>query len=120
MEATLHRAETRGKDKGKGGGLTSREAQLLRAMITRSDNSAASTLWSDLGRSRLHAFLREAGTQDTTLGPGRLWGLTRTSARDQTRLLGLLTNAKSFLKNRSHALTLLGRVQRGQRWTLPR
>ncbi|MFF1699064.1 hypothetical protein ACFVXC_36440 [Streptomyces sp. NPDC058257] len=36
-------------------------------------------------------YLGRAGTTATTLNPYGLWGLTRTSAADQLKLLGVLT-----------------------------
>ena len=41
--------------------LTGTEAARARAMITRSDNNAASALWAELGRSYLQHFLNLAG-----------------------------------------------------------
>jgi beta-lactamase class A len=53
--------------------LTSTEAAQLRAMITRSDNNAASALWARLGHSYLQHFLNLAGMKRTVLGPGGYW-----------------------------------------------
>src|SRR5690349_16705013 len=67
--------------------LTSTEAAQLRAMITRSDNNAASALWARLGHSYLQHFLNLAGMKQTVLGPGGYWGLTQVTAHDETLLL---------------------------------
>ncbi|MFG3255633.1 serine hydrolase [Streptomyces sp. NPDC048172] len=109
LETVLHRAASERR------GPTPRESRLLRAMITRSDNGAASTLWRDVGLARLKGVLRLAGAGDTSLA-ARRWGLTRTSARDQTRLLGLLTRPGSPLGHPRHALDLLAQVDPAQRW----
>ncbi|MEV5609260.1 serine hydrolase [Streptomyces sp. NPDC052225] len=112
MEATLRRAA------GWGRPLTAWERRNLRPMIRSSDNAAASRLWNDLGRPYLAATLNRAGTTRTTLGPYGYWGLTRTTANDQLRLLGALTGPRSFLgaTARSFGLQLMSEVRRDQRW----
>ena len=77
--------------------LTARERSLAWAMITRSDNGAASALWDEDGRSRLQRFLDAAGMTSTVLGPGGAWGLTRITAADETRLLWLLLQPNRVL-----------------------
>ena len=49
--------------------LTRAEANLATAMITRSDNDAASALWAELGRHDLQHFLNLAQMTHTVLGP---------------------------------------------------
>ena len=51
--------------------LTRTERALAWAMITRSDNNAASALWAETGRSWLRRFLAQAGMTHTLPGPGR-------------------------------------------------
>jgi len=63
--------------------LTGTEVSRLRAMITQSDNNAASALWAQLGHPYLQHFLNLAGMKQTSLGPGGYWGLTR--SRRMTR-----------------------------------
>jgi beta-lactamase class A len=113
MEGALRRAEELGRR------LTDWELTNLRPMITRSDNPAAVRLWTDLGRARLSRLLTRAGTTGTALGPNGYWGLTRTTAADQMRLLAVLTNTRSFLKTRAYGLKLLSQVRRDQRWGVP-
>lgn len=103
MQAVLGRAEELGR------APTRLEAQRMKAMITRSENSAATDLWQGLSRARLNRVLREAGAQDTVLGHDRYWGLTRTTARDQLALLAAVSR-------RTEALTLMGQVVSGQAW----
>ena len=57
--------------------LTQAEASLATAMITQSDNNAASALWANVGRTWLQHFLNLAQMTHTVLGPGGYWGLTR-------------------------------------------
>src|SRR5262249_22985460 len=65
--------------------LSTRERQLARAMITESDNNAATALWDQDGMKNLTYFLRAAGLHDTRLNPA--WGLTRITTHAETILL---------------------------------
>ncbi|QES15711.1 hypothetical protein DEJ45_27270 [Streptomyces venezuelae] len=103
MQAVMGRAEELGR------APTAMESRRMKAMITRSDNTAASDLWQGLSRARLNRVLREAGAQDTVLGHDRYWGLTRTSARDQLALLAAVSR-------RPQAMDLMGQVVRDQAW----
>jgi beta-lactamase class A len=101
--------------------LTPRERALAWAMITRSDNGAASALWDEDGRSRLQRFMDAAGMTHTALGPGAAWGLTRITAADETRLLWLLLQPNRVLdtSSRDYALALMADVTPSQRWGVP-
>ncbi|MGY0023259.1 serine hydrolase [Streptomyces sp. YJ-C3] len=110
LEATLRRAQQRGRP------LTPWEGRNLRPMIRSSDNAAASRLWNDLGRPYLAGTLRRAGTTRTSLGPYGYWGLTRTTAADQLRLLGGLTGPRPFVTYRAYGLKLMSEVRKDQRW----
>jgi len=112
LGALLRRAEDRHKY------LTSTEADEARAMITRSDNDAASDLWADVGRRYMQHFLDVAGMTQTSLGPGPYWGLTQITARDEMRLLRLLVTTNKVLDtmSRDYALGLMARVIPSQRW----
>jgi hypothetical protein len=101
--------------------LTGTEAARARAMITRSDNNAASALWAELGRSYLQHFLNLAQMTQTFLGPGGVWGLTQITVRDQVRLLRLLLNPNPVLDtpSRGYALSLMAQVIASQRWGVP-
>lgn len=103
MQAVLGRAEELGR------APTRLEAQRMKAMITRSDNTAATDLWQGLSRARLNRVLREAGAQDTVLGHDRYWGLTRTTARDQLAMIAAVSR-------RTEALNLMGQVASSQAW----
>ncbi len=101
--------------------LTSTEASRARAMITTSDNNAASALWSQLGRSYIQHFLNLAGMKQTTLGPGGYWGLTQITAHDESLLLRVLLRGNTILSNasRAYALGLMAQVISSQRWGVP-
>ncbi|WP_306333969.1 serine hydrolase [Streptomyces sp. KL118A] len=118
MEAALRRAQEWRRN------LTAWERRRIRPMITTSDNNAAGRLWSDLGYPYLSRFLRRVGTSATTLGSYGRWGLTRTTAADQMRLLGALTGARGVrdvLKPsaREYGLRQMAEVRRDQRWGVP-
>ena len=101
--------------------LTYTESVRLRAMITRSDNAAASALWAELGHRYLQHFLNLARMTHTILGPGGVWGLTQITAPDEILLLRLLLNPNAVLSpnSRGHALRLMAQVIPSQRWGVP-
>jgi beta-lactamase class A len=81
--------------------LSQTEVNLATAMITRSDDNAASALWSRVGRASLRHFLALAKMTETVLGPGGYWGLTQITARDELTLLKLLTSGNSVRRDRA-------------------
>ncbi|MCD0450671.1 class A beta-lactamase-related serine hydrolase [Actinocorallia sp. API 0066] len=102
--------------------LTTRERSLAKAAITRSDNNATSTLWSQLGRARLQRLLDDVGMRATTLGPTRYWGISRSTALDQLRLLIRLTRVEDEVltaTSRRYLLGLMNQTVSGQRWGTP-
>ncbi len=101
--------------------LTRRETDLSTAMITKSDNNATTSLWKQLGTTRIKAFLKAAGMTHTTPGSGGYWGLTRITAQDEQRLLALLTEENPVLsdKARAYELGLMRKVVPSQRWGTP-
>ena len=101
--------------------LTRTEQALAWAMITRSDNDAASALWAELGHGYLQHFLNLARMTHTVLGPDGLWGLTRITAADETLLLRLLLAQNRVLDTsaRDYALSLMAHVIAAQRWGVP-
>lgn len=98
--------------------LTSREASLATAMITKSDNASTSALWSQLGLTKVKGFLAAAGMTRTVPGSGGYWGLTRINVTDEQRLLGLITARNNVLADnaRAYILKLMGNVVTSQRW----
>jgi hypothetical protein len=101
--------------------LTGTETSLARAMITRSDNGAASALWARVGRFYLHRFLNLARMAHTVLGPGGAWGLTLITASDEILLLRLLLRPNRVLDtaSRNYELNLMAHVIPAQRWGVP-
>ncbi|WP_316739959.1 serine hydrolase [Streptomyces sp. MK7] len=101
--------------------LTDREVTLTRAMITQSDNNATSSLWKQLGLTKIKGFLAAAGMTWTKPGADGYWGLTQITVRDEQRLLGLITARNSVLSDNSRAyiLKLMGQVVSSQRWGTP-
>ncbi|WP_405685130.1 class A beta-lactamase-related serine hydrolase [Streptomyces sp. NBC_01387] len=101
--------------------LTARETSLATAMITKSDNNATSTLWKQLGATKVKGFLKAAGMTRTVPGSGTYWGLTQITVRDEQKLLALLTAKNSVLSDSSRAyeLGLMHKVISSQRWGTP-
>ena len=101
--------------------LTGTEAARLRAMITRSDNAAASALWAELGHGALQHFLNLAGMRHTVLGPGGVLGpdSDHRAGRDHPARLLLKPNAVLSPNSRSYALQLMAQVIPSQRWGVP-
>ncbi len=97
--------------------LSDRERQLARAMITESDNNAATALWDQDGTKNLTYFLQAAGMHNTQLNPS--WGLTRITAQDETKLLrNILLRPNTVLDThaQTYELKLMGQVIPSQRW----
>ncbi|QTD98690.1 serine hydrolase [Streptomyces cyanogenus] len=101
--------------------LTSTEQSLAKAMITRSDNTATSKLWKQLGMTKIKGFLTAAGMTKTVPGADGYWGLTRENVNDEQKLLKLVTARNSVLSDnaRSYILKLMGQVVADQRWGTP-
>ncbi|MGW6549296.1 serine hydrolase [Streptomyces sp. NPDC055051] len=101
--------------------LTTREANLATAMITKSDNAATTSLWNQLGVAKVKGFLTAAGMTRTVPGSGGYWGLTRINVTDEQRLLSLITGRNSVLSDnaRAYILKLMGNVIVSQRWGTP-
>src|SRR5689334_6276575 len=97
--------------------LSTRERQLARAMITESDNNAATAPWEQDGMKNLTYFLDAAGLHDTRLNPA--WGLTQITAQDETILLrNILLRPNTVLNThaQSYELKLMAQVIPSQHW----
>ncbi|WP_411110547.1 serine hydrolase [Streptomyces sp. c-19] len=101
--------------------LTTRESSLATAMITKSDNAATTSLWNQLGVTKVKGFLAAAGMTRTVPGSGGYWGLTQINVTDEQRLLSLITARNSVLSDNSRAyiLKLMGSVVTSQKWGTP-
>ncbi|GGU42227.1 hypothetical protein GCM10010274_32710 [Streptomyces lavendofoliae] len=104
-----------------GRALTATEKSRATAMITKSDNDATSALWKQLGVTKIKGFLTAAGMTKTVPGSGGYWGLTQITARDQQKLLALVTAKNTVLTDASRAyiLQLMNAVVSSQRWGTP-
>jgi hypothetical protein len=98
LAALLYQAQQDGRE------LTATEKSLATAMIERSDNTAATTLFNEVGgKSGLEAFNKVIGLTDTEVGANGYWGLTQTTAADQIRLLKVVFGDDSVLSADSQA-----------------
>ena len=112
--AFLRSLETSGR------AISPAEHALLHAMITTSDNDAATELWDTSGdRAGLLDVIAAAGLTATVPDPGGAWGYTLTNGADQARLLYALVRGALL---RSEHTQLLLDTMRGvvpdQRWGL--
>lgn len=101
--------------------LTSTEKSLATKMITQSDNTSTSTLWRQLGMTKIKGFLAAAGMTQTKPGANGYWGLTQITVTDEQKLLKLITASNSVLTtaSRNYISTLMGKVISSQRWGTP-
>ncbi|MDN3022696.1 serine hydrolase [Streptomyces sp. S.PB5] len=101
--------------------LTSREKTLAKAMITKSDNASTSTLWKQLGVTKVKGFLTAAGMTRTKPGADGYWGLTQITVTDEQKLMKLLTAKNTVLTDDSrwYIRKLMGEVISSQRWGTP-
>ncbi|WP_148083369.1 serine hydrolase [Micromonospora sp. Llam0] len=100
--------------------LTAVQRDRAEAMITASDNAAASELFAAIGGvAGLNRVNTELGLTRTR--PRSAWGTTVTTSADQVRLLRGLVDEESPLRpaDRGLVLDLMGRVVDGQRWGVP-
>ncbi len=93
--------------------LTTADHALLDPMIRRSDNIAATRVRDIVGDDALHRLARRARMTRFSTHP--IWGLSRITARDQTRLW---LRFESFVprRHRTTAMTLLRTIVPRQRW----
>jgi hypothetical protein len=91
----------------------------LTAMIENSDNDAADRVYAALGGDDgVSSWMRRLGLSATVLGPHEQWGLSTTSAADQSTLLTNLVSPRSPLSadSRGYAEGLMRNVEADQRW----
>ena len=119
--------ETLLSERGGDGGLSASDDSLARQMIEDSDNTAATSLWYEVGGpARIRVFNADAGLTRTTPSPCVVcagfswpgWGLSTTTPADQIALLRKLITPSSLLTGaeRDYALSLLENVTPSQRW----
>ncbi|MEV4703321.1 transglycosylase domain-containing protein [Actinoplanes sp. NPDC049316] len=98
-------------------GLTGAEKSRVAKMIKASDNDSAKKVYAAIGGpSGLRDACERLGLRDTE--PASAFGLTRTTANDQTRMLAALADASSPLseKSRKAILDLMSSVNADQNW----
>lgn len=93
------------------------ERRLLRPMITRSDDGAASTVRGLLGARRVRALSRSAQMRDFRFDPNH-WGLSRISPADMSRFFLRLPDLLPT-RHRSWVLRLFRSIVPRQRWGIP-
>lgn len=101
------------------GSLTTSQKALAKSMITVSDNAAATTLFQAIGSaSGLNRTNQTLGLVQTSAGTNGNWGLTRTTAADQIRLLQLVFVHNSVLSDasRTYVSALMSSVTGDQDW----
>nr|MDQ2815251.1 class A beta-lactamase-related serine hydrolase [Actinomycetota bacterium] len=119
--------ETLLAERGHGAGLAASDQALTRQMMEDSDNTAATSLWYEVGGpARIRSFNTAAGLTQTAMSscvvcrgfswPG--WGLSTTTPGDQIALLRKLITPGPQLSDaeRAYALSLMENVTPAQRW----
>ncbi|PLS04739.1 serine hydrolase [Neobacillus cucumis] len=99
--------------------ITSYENTLLTRMIENSNNSAASTIWRQLGSDKkVQTFFQKVGMNHTIAGTGGWWGHTTTTVGDQLTLAKYFAYQNTLLTNgqRAYGLNLMRHVETDQRW----
>ena len=96
----------------RGRALAPGEVATLEAMITRSDNDAATSIHGLVGGEGLTAIARRAGMRDFAAAPA--WGVSRLTADDGARLM-LRFERLVPRRHRARALSLLARIVPEQR-----
>lgn len=100
--------------------LTANERALADKMIRYSDNAATTSLFGSLGRaSGITACNKRLGLTQTRVSSA--WGLTRTTVKDQVKLLTQLVDDRSRLSkaSRAYAEKLMSTVAQDQDWGVP-
>jgi hypothetical protein len=107
LAAYVRRGDVRGRP------LRAGERALLDPMVRRSDDVAATRVRDLVGDAGLRRLAHAAGMRD--FSPRAVWGLSRTSARDQVELFRRLDDLLPA-RHRAYANRLLETVVPSQRW----
>jgi hypothetical protein len=107
MTAYLRRATVRDRP------LAAGDRALLRPMIRRSDNVTATRVRDIVGNGALVRLARRSGMTHFAVNP--VWGLSLTTARDQTQFFLRLEELLPQ-RHRGYALRLLRNIVPSQRW----
>ena len=96
--------------------LRGSEKALISPMITRSDNGAASAVYSRVGPGGLEHLARAARMK--RFEASSVWGGSQITARDQAKFMYRLRQLTPR-RHRRYALGILRRIVPGQRWGIP-
>jgi hypothetical protein len=96
--------------------LRGSEKALISPMITRSDNGAASAMYSRVGPGGLEHLARAARMR--RFEASSVWGGCQITARDQAKFMYRLRRLTPR-RHRGYALGILRRIIPGQRWGIP-
>jgi hypothetical protein len=96
--------------------LTAADRRLLKPMIIRSDNDAATTVRNITGPGRVYGVARRAGMTRFVLKAN--WGDTLITAADQARLFARIDRLVTQ-RHRAYARALLAGIVEEQRWGVP-
>jgi len=107
MVAYLNHPAVRGRD------LRASDRALLRPMVRRSDNVAATRVRDYVGDARITRLARRAGMTRFRVHPR--WGLSSITASDQTRFF-LRVDELTVARHRAFALRELRSIVPSQRW----
>ena len=113
MAAVMMRAQDAGRS------LTSWERSKIEPMIRTSDNAATTDLFNSLGgRAALDRASDRLGMDATYADTGGRWGLTTTTALDQTTLMEHFARPTGTLSysNRTYGLRMMRSVSSAQDW----
>ncbi len=96
--------------------LTATERRQLDAMITHSNNDAASAIFTRVGQRALERTADEAGWEHFSTQP--VWGLSTITAGSQARFMHRI---ERFIprRHRGYAMRLLSQIVKRQRWGIP-
>jgi beta-lactamase class A len=98
--------------------LTPEEQSLAVPMIEDSLDSAADTLWSDVGPGAIGAFEQQAGMTSTVPAADGVWGTTTTTALDRLAMIRTLVEPNPLLTDasREYVLDLMEHITPSQDW----
>ncbi len=108
----LARAQAEGRT------LTPTEQALAVPMIEESLDSAANSLWTELGPGAVGAFERSAGMTQTIPATDGIWGTTTTTALDRLAMLRSVVQPNGLLDDasRAYVLDLMEHIDPAQDW----
>jgi beta-lactamase class A len=107
------------QDQTQGQSITASQMAIAAPMIENSDNDSATALWIQVGGSKaMDSFFSQIGASSTTAAGQGAWGLTKTTALDQLKVVNAIAYPGVFLSGSSAtvASNLLDQVESDQTW----